>query len=146
MSKCNLFLETYASLHEPITNLSYKGDEGAANHLRIASSHDAPGFEIFVHGGSIFEKQNIVQRQALEASYAISSIISLITKELFLLSNPKKQSQLAASITILLVSLTKTFVCFMPMLLVILKSLKSFKNKYLNIFLKQYSLKFITKK
>ncbi|WP_420140627.1 N-succinylarginine dihydrolase [Sphingomonas sp.] len=26
------------------------GDEGAANHMRLAPSHDAPGVEIFVHG------------------------------------------------------------------------------------------------
>ena len=26
------------------------GDEGAANHMRLAESHDAPGVEVFVHG------------------------------------------------------------------------------------------------
>ena len=85
-----LIFGNLCQLHEPITNLSYKGDEGAANHLRIASSHDAPGFEIFVHGGSIFEKQNIVQRQALEASHAVASNHMLNNKRTFFIEQSQK--------------------------------------------------------
>ena len=36
------------ALHNPIPP-SF-GDEGAANHMRMAASHDAPGIEIFVYG------------------------------------------------------------------------------------------------
>ena len=60
-------------VHPPVPNLSYKGDEGAANHLRMSTSHDISGFEIFVHGGSAFERKAMVQRQALEASYSVAA-------------------------------------------------------------------------
>jgi succinylarginine dihydrolase len=45
------------------------GDEGAANHMRLASAHDAPGIEIFVYGvsGGPFPA-----RQHREASEAIA--------------------------------------------------------------------------
>ena len=45
------------------------GDEGAANHMRLAGSHDEPGVEVFVYGvsGGAFPA-----RQHLEASKAIA--------------------------------------------------------------------------
>ena len=45
------------------------GDEGAANHMRLAASHDAPGVEVFVYGitGGPFPA-----RQHLEASKAVA--------------------------------------------------------------------------
>jgi succinylarginine dihydrolase len=45
------------------------GDEGAANHMRLAASHDAPGIEVFVYGvgGGPFPA-----RQHREASEAIA--------------------------------------------------------------------------
>jgi succinylarginine dihydrolase len=45
------------------------GDEGAANHMRLAPAHDAPGIEIFVYGaaGGPFPA-----RQHIEASRAIA--------------------------------------------------------------------------
>ncbi len=45
------------------------GDEGAANHMRLCSTHDAPGLEIFVYGvrGGAFPA-----RQHAEASAAIA--------------------------------------------------------------------------
>jgi len=47
------------------------GDEGAANHMRLCPSHDAPGVEVFVHGvsGGPFPA-----RQHLEASRAIARL------------------------------------------------------------------------
>src|SRR5687768_6526567 len=47
------------------------GDEGAANHMRLASAHEAPGIEIFVYGvgGGAFPA-----RQHLEASRAIARL------------------------------------------------------------------------
>jgi succinylarginine dihydrolase len=47
------------------------GDEGAANHMRLAASHDAPGVEVFVHGvsGGPFPA-----RQHLEASRAVARL------------------------------------------------------------------------
>jgi succinylarginine dihydrolase len=45
------------------------GDEGAANHMRLCSKHDAPGVEVFVYGvtGGAFPA-----RQHLEASKAVA--------------------------------------------------------------------------
>ena len=45
------------------------GDEGAANHMRLAPSHDAPGVEVFVYGvrGGAFPA-----RQHIEASRAVA--------------------------------------------------------------------------
>lgn len=50
------------------------GDEGAANHMRLAASHDAPAVEVFVYGvrGGAFPA-----RQHLEASKAISRLHGL---------------------------------------------------------------------
>ena len=47
------------------------GDEGAANHMRMGLSHDAPGLEIFVYGtsGGAFPA-----RQHLEASRAVARL------------------------------------------------------------------------
>jgi succinylarginine dihydrolase len=50
------------------------GDEGAANHMRVASRHDAPGVEILVYGvsGGAFPA-----RQHVEASKAIARLHAL---------------------------------------------------------------------
>jgi len=45
------------------------GDEGAANHMRLAPAHDAPGVEIFVHGRS---GGGLPVRQHEEAGRAIA--------------------------------------------------------------------------
>lgn len=45
------------------------GDEGAANHMRLAASHDAPGIEIFVHG---ITGGHFPARQHREASEAVA--------------------------------------------------------------------------
>ncbi|NMN07000.1 MULTISPECIES: N-succinylarginine dihydrolase [unclassified Novosphingobium] len=50
------------------------GDEGAANHMRMATSHDAPGLEIFVYGrpGGAFPA-----RQHEQASRAVARVHGL---------------------------------------------------------------------
>jgi succinylarginine dihydrolase len=50
------------------------GDEGAANHMRLATTHDAPGVEIFVYGmsGGPFPA-----RQHIEASRAVARLHGL---------------------------------------------------------------------
>lgn len=40
--------ERHFAVHGPVPPCF--GDEGAANHMRLASAHDAPGLEIFVYG------------------------------------------------------------------------------------------------
>ncbi len=55
------------AVHAPVPGAF--GDEGAANHMRLAAAHDAPGVEVFVYGvtGGAFPA-----RQHLEASKAIA--------------------------------------------------------------------------
>jgi succinylarginine dihydrolase len=55
------------AVHPPVP--ATFGDEGAANHMRLGASHDAPGVEIFVYGqrGGAFPA-----RQHVEASHAIA--------------------------------------------------------------------------
>ncbi len=63
------------------------GDEGAANHMRMAASHDAPGLEIFVYGtsGGAFPA-----RQHLEASRAVARLHRLDpARTLFVEQNPQ---------------------------------------------------------
>lgn len=42
------FTDAAFAVHEPVP--APFGDEGAANHMRLAISHDAPGVEVFVYG------------------------------------------------------------------------------------------------
>jgi succinylarginine dihydrolase len=62
------FAEGAFAVHGPIPAF---GDEGAANHMRLAPSHGEPGVEVFVYGvsGGPFPA-----RQHIEASKAISRI------------------------------------------------------------------------
>lgn len=55
------------SVHPPVP--APFGDEGAANHLRLCSSHDAAGLEIFVYG---ITGGKYPVRQNLEASRAVA--------------------------------------------------------------------------
>lgn len=59
------FADAAFAVHPPIP--APFGDEGAANHLRLAEAHDAPGVEIFVYGepGGPFPARQ--SRQASEA-------------------------------------------------------------------------------
>lgn len=50
------------------------GDEGAANHMRLAESHDAPGVEVFVYGQS---GGPFPARQHVEASKAVARLHGL---------------------------------------------------------------------
>lgn len=62
------------------------GDEGAANHMRMGVTHDAPGLEIFVYGtsGGAFPA-----RQHLEASRAVARLHRLDPdRTLFVEQNP----------------------------------------------------------
>lgn len=57
------------AVHDPVPPTF--GDEGAANHMRLAERHDAPGVEIFVYGvrGGAFPA-----RQHVEASRALARL------------------------------------------------------------------------
>ena len=63
------------------------GDEGAANHMRMCASHDAPGLEIFVYGtsGGAFPA-----RQHEQASRAVARLHGLDpARVLFVEQNPE---------------------------------------------------------
>ncbi|MEH6662812.1 MAG: N-succinylarginine dihydrolase [Parasphingorhabdus sp.] len=60
------------SVHAPVP--SPFGDEGAANHMRLCSTHDAAGIEIFVYGKS---GGPFPARQHVEASKAVARIHGL---------------------------------------------------------------------
>ena len=64
--------ERHFTVHPPVP--ATFGDEGAANHMRIAAGHDAPGVEIFVYGqkGGAFPV-----RQHIEASRAVARLHNL---------------------------------------------------------------------
>ena len=54
------------------------GDEGAANHMRLACTHDAPGVEIFVHGAASKGSGGAFPvRQNVEASRAVARLHGL---------------------------------------------------------------------
>jgi len=62
-------------VHPPLPLGVHFGDEGAANHMRLAASHGAPGLNVFVHGkprGGQFP-----ERQALRASQSVARLAGL---------------------------------------------------------------------
>ena len=61
--------KTAFAVHAPIPPAF--GDEGAANHMRLASAHGAPGIEIFVYGAS---GGAFPARQHVEASKAVARL------------------------------------------------------------------------
>ena len=63
------FADSAFAVHEPVPTAF--GDEGAANHMRFASSHREPGVEVFVYGVS---GGGFPARQHLEASQAIARL------------------------------------------------------------------------
>ncbi len=69
--------KTHFCHHHPIPYGGRMGDEGAANHGRLATEHGAQGIELFVYGHSAFgEKRDDLTfqaRQAIEASQGIAA-------------------------------------------------------------------------
>ncbi len=79
--------------HAPLPASTHFGDEGAANHTRLCSSHDRQGLEVFVFGRRAFDHNaspgHFPARQTLEASEAITRLHQLDPKNtLFLQQNP----------------------------------------------------------
>jgi succinylarginine dihydrolase len=77
--------------HEPLPASSRFSDEGAANHMRLAASHDHPGIEIFVYGRSTTTAPSrFPARQTLEACQAIARLHQLDPgRTLFVQQNPR---------------------------------------------------------
>lgn len=67
--------ETRFAVHDAVPFPTF-GDEGAANHCRLAASHGEPGVEVFVYGRSAFEKaagEKFAGRQAAEACHIVAT-------------------------------------------------------------------------
>ena len=65
----------HAQVHPPLPLGVQFGDEGAANHMRLARSHGEPGLNVFVHGrprGGAYP-----ERQSLRASQAVARLAGL---------------------------------------------------------------------
>ncbi len=74
--------ENYFCHHPALPPTTALGDEGAANHSRIASSHQNEGINLFVYGTSNFKKNKLPQlhypaRQTLEASMTVARLNQL---------------------------------------------------------------------
>ncbi len=70
--------ERHFAVHEPLPASAQFGDEGAANHTRLASEPEAPGVELFVYGRVGFDTATAASplrfpaRQTREASEAVA--------------------------------------------------------------------------
>jgi succinylarginine dihydrolase len=81
-------------VHTPLAATAQLGDEGAANHLRLAPGHGAPGVEVFVYGRRAFVAaeagpRRFPARQTREASQAVARRHGLAPdRTLFLRQHP----------------------------------------------------------
>jgi succinylarginine dihydrolase len=67
--------QKHFTVHDAIPFHSF-GDEGAANHCRLAPSHGERGLEVFVYGKSAFAKDGqggFSARQAMESSHVVAT-------------------------------------------------------------------------
>lgn len=67
--------EARFAVHGPVPFPTF-GDEGAANHCRLARTHGDPGVELFVHGRSAFDRDGVGRfgsRQAMEACHVVAT-------------------------------------------------------------------------
>ena len=67
--------ESRFQVHAPLPLGTLFGDEGAANHMRLAPSHGAPGVNVFVHGKP--RGLSVPERQALRTSHAVARLTGL---------------------------------------------------------------------
>jgi succinylarginine dihydrolase len=78
--------------HEPLPAAPFVGDEGAANHSRLAASHASAGVELFVYGAAGAGETGPIKypaRQTLESSRSIARLHRLDPgRPLFLRQSP----------------------------------------------------------
>ncbi len=83
------------AVHEALPSTPALGDEGAANHTRLAASHGAAGVELFVYGRVEFDPsapapRKYPARQTLEASQAVARLHGLAgARTVFAAQNPQ---------------------------------------------------------
>ena len=82
------------TVHDALPSTPAFGDEGAANHTRLGSSHGAAGVELFVYGRVEFDPaapapNRYPARQTLEASQAVARLHGLDARRtVFAAQNP----------------------------------------------------------
>lgn len=66
--------ESRVAVHDPLPAVAHFADEGAANHVRLAAEHGAPGVNLFVWGREAWERWTGVNpaRQTREAFDAVT--------------------------------------------------------------------------
>lgn len=81
--------ETHFTHHAPLPATPALGDEGAANHTRLCTTHGLPGLELFVHGDGTNGPKRYPARQARAASEAVARLHGLNEKRtVFAQQNP----------------------------------------------------------
>jgi succinylarginine dihydrolase len=86
--------ERHFAVHEALPSTPAFGDEGAANHTRLAASHGDRGVQLFVYGRVEFDPsapapKRYPARQTLEASQAIARLHGLdASRTVFASQNP----------------------------------------------------------
>jgi succinylarginine dihydrolase len=86
--------ERHFAVHDALPSTPAFGDEGAANHTRLAASHGARGVQLFVYGRVEFDPsapapKRYPARQTLEASQAIARLHGLdAARTVFASQNP----------------------------------------------------------
>ncbi|MBC7453008.1 MAG: N-succinylarginine dihydrolase [Massilia sp.] len=86
--------ERHFAVHDALPSTPAFGDEGAANHTRLANSHGANGVQLFVYGRVEFDPlapkpSRYPARQTLEASQAIARLHGLdAQRTVFAAQNP----------------------------------------------------------
>ncbi len=82
-------------VHDALPSTPAFGDEGAANHTRLAAQHGAAGLELFVYGRVEFDAaapapRRYPARQTLEASQAVARLHGLApARTVFVQQNPQ---------------------------------------------------------
>jgi succinylarginine dihydrolase len=86
--------DRYFAVHDTLPSTPAFGDEGAANHTRLAASHGDKGVQLFVYGRVEFDPsapapKRYPARQTLEASQAIARLHGLdASRTVFASQNP----------------------------------------------------------
>lgn len=76
------FADPVFAVHAPVP--APFGDEGAANHMRLCASHDAPGVEVFVYGeggGPFPARQHVEASRAVARAHALDPARTLFVRQ-----------------------------------------------------------------
>ena len=83
-------LNKKVNINKSLLNLPNIGDEGAANHIRIAERHNAPGYQIFVYSSENISHAKTIERQSLIGSKLIAKKNCVENQRVFYLQQSNK--------------------------------------------------------